>query len=100
MVSCRRGSRRRWALHRLTVRMPETVSNAGKPLLLPATPRPGDFPLGSMESRAAARMEVGRIERKPKPMVRIFEDGALTTEYEYDGEKGITVHIEHIGEEP
>jgi len=53
-----------------------------------------------MESRAAARMEVGRIERKPKPMVRIFEDGALTTEYEYDGEKGITVHIEHIGEEP
>jgi len=79
--------------------MPETMSNAGKPLLLPATPRPGDFPLGSMQSRAAARLEVERIKRMPKPMVRIFENGVLQKEYECEGMKeGITMHIEHIGE--
>ena len=65
------------------------------------TPKPGDFPLRSLDSRLAMRAEVERIKRKPKPMVRIFEDGVLETEYEREGMKeDIIVHIEHIGHYP
>ena len=68
--------------------------------MLPATLRPGDFPLGSMESRAAARTELERIKRMPKPMVRIFEDGVLQKEYACDGMEGdFNVYVEHTGHE-
>ena len=53
------------------------------------TPKPGDFPLHSLDSRMAMRAEVERIKRKPKPMVRIFEDGVLKTEYECEGMEGV-----------
>jgi hypothetical protein len=32
------------------------MNNPRKVPFLPATPKPGDFPIGSMESRAAARV--------------------------------------------
>jgi len=44
--------------------MPETMSNAGKAPLLSATPKPGDFPIGSSESRAAARMLAERKDTR------------------------------------
>src|SRR5262250_3059443 len=48
----------------------------------------------------AMRAEVERIKRKPKPMVRIFQNGVLETEYECEGMKeGINVYVEHIGAE-
>lgn len=45
-------------------------------LNLPATPKPGDFPLGSMESRAASRALLERMDQ---------------------GSEKIRVIIEHIG---
>jgi hypothetical protein len=62
--------------------------------------KPGDFLLGSGESRAAARAMLEQAKRKPKPMVRIFENGVLKTEREHNGEDDFTVNIEHIAEWP
>ena len=76
------------------------MSNPGKIPLLFATLRLGDFPLGSMESRAAARTEVERIKRMPKPMLRLFENGVLQKEHACDGMEGdISVYVEHVGRE-
>jgi len=75
------------------------MSSAGKTPLLSATLRLGDFPLGSLQSRAAARAAI--VQRcKLKPKVRIFENGVLKTEREHDGEEDFTVNIEHIAEWP
>jgi len=69
-----------------------------KPHHLPATLRPGDFPLGSARSRAAARAAVVQwCESKPK--LRVFENGVLKTEHECDGEQDINVYVECIGEQ-
>ena len=59
------------------------------------TPRPEDFPIGSVESRAAARAFAEA--RRPK-MVRIFRDGKLECENECeDIDKDIVVNISTVG---
>ena len=58
-------------------------------------PRPEDFPIGSVESRAAAR---AFAEARRPAMVRIFSDGVLEREYEYeDGDRDIVVNIGTVG---
>jgi hypothetical protein len=47
-------------------------------------PKPGDFPLGSVESRAAARSLVQQ-KAEIAPRVWIFHNGALAHEYENEG---------------
>jgi hypothetical protein len=87
-------------LQRRIVKSRKTTDNARKVRLLPVTnetPEPGDFPLGSLQSRAAARALAQYC--KPKPKVRIFENGVLKKEYEYDGEEDFIIGIEQIGEQ-
>lgn len=46
----------------------------------------------------AMRAEVERAKREPKPMVRIFDEGALVDEYECQTmEESITVNIVAVG---
>jgi hypothetical protein len=55
------------------------------------TPRPEDFPIGSLESRAAAR---AFAEARRPAMVRIFSFGKLEHEYECDDcDDDINVYI-------
>src|SRR5690349_6968017 len=69
MGHCQLGSRARYPQRRSTVRGAKSMSKMRKTAPLPATnstPRPGDFPLGSVESRAAARMLAGKREDTKK----------------------------------
>lgn len=60
-------------------------------------PKPGDFPLGSMKSRAAARSQLQQ-KTNAVPRVRIFEDGVLVQEYAYEGMKGdVILYVNNIG---
>ena len=59
------------------------------------SPRPEDFPIGSLESRAAARVYA---EARRPAMIRFFDEGVLTHEYECEGcENDIDVRIIRIG---
>ena len=62
-------------------------------------PNPGDFRLGSMESRAAARALLEGANREKKRMYRVFEDGILVTEvpHDWDIEEDFTLIINHLG---
>jgi hypothetical protein len=68
-------------------------TNAGKSLNLSATdsaPKPGDFPLGSPLSRAAARAKVERMEQASKTddtVVRIVGSDGKVKYFSPDGEK-------------
>jgi len=58
-------------------------------LHLPATLRPGDFPLGSMESRAAARMLSKRRQDEDVIITRIINDaGEVLEEHVTPAEAG------------
>src|SRR5215471_19954483 len=64
---CRSGSRTRSAQHHPTVRRIESMAKKGLSRALPASnscAKPGDFPLGSLESRAAARAMLGTVTAK------------------------------------
>ena len=59
------------------------------------SPRPEDFPIGSLESRAAAR---AFAQVKRPPMIRLFDGDVLTHEYECEGlEENIDVQIIKVG---
>lgn len=61
-------------------------------------PKPGDFPVGSMESRAAARSRLERANRE-KPMFRVFENGILVTEepHDWDFPGDVEISMNYIG---
>lgn len=77
------------------------MNNKRKTQSLPVAdrdPKPGDFPVGSVQSRAAARTRLERAAREPKPKVQIFQNGVLQAEHECDGmEESITVNVICVG---
>ena len=59
------------------------------------SPRPEDFPIGSIESRAAAK---AYAEARLPSMIRLFDEDKLIHEYECEGcENDIEVRIIHVG---
>jgi hypothetical protein len=89
----------------MTVSGPQLMNKQREKPSLPATDselRPGDFPLGSIESRAAARAKLERIKVNPGDTLhiiveRIGGDGKtpLPPPERIEWEGGVTV-IEHV----
>ena len=56
--------------------MDNEINNLGKPksvlLNTDSEPRPGDFPLGSLKSRAAARAKLEQIKNDPGEVIQII----------------------------
>src|SRR5215469_7055085 len=70
-VFCLDGSPKRFPLQQVPVRrtkMAAKQAGSGAALATDSIPRPGDFPLGSPASRAAARLQAGRLSDSRRRM--------------------------------
>jgi hypothetical protein len=75
------GLERRWELQRLTARSLQRIDKSKKespPFATDRNPNPGDFPIGSVASRAAARALLVQRESQDRPCAACFLAGLGT----------------------